>query len=93
MKTLTVSDFVHIPFPGISGYYFASGLSDDREVCLEPCLNGFDVAIYDKNKDLIGEKTCTNIDNAYLIDQFAGKLAIKIANEKIKQLEVLDTNK
>ena len=35
----------------------------DFEICLEPCLNGYDVAIYrGEQKDIVGEKKCTNFD-------------------------------
>lgn len=34
----------------------------NKEICLEPCLNGFDVAIYE-NQSLLEPKVCTDIEN------------------------------
>jgi len=31
------------------------------EICLEPCLNGCDVAIYDDKQDLLEPKVCTGL--------------------------------
>ena len=77
-------------------HYFSHILPDGKEVCLEACLKGYDVAIYDKEGgNLIGEKTCTNIQGmleAQVVPGFsimtgeAIEKAIKIANEKIKIL-------
>jgi len=41
------------------------------EICLEPCLNGCDVAVYDLNMDLLEPKYCTNLNLQYMevIDQ------------------------
>ncbi len=60
MKQLIADDFQLI---GLGSFTccFTYTDEDGYEVCLEPCLNGFDVAIY-KNKDLVIEKVCTNID-------------------------------
>lgn len=40
--------------------YTSFQLSDGRELCLERCMNGFDVALYDSHQMLLGEKVCTN---------------------------------
>lgn len=35
---------------------------DKYQICIEPCLNGFDVAIYDtENLSLLEPKRCTNV--------------------------------
>ena len=38
------------------------------EICLEPCLNGCDVAVYDKNQNLLTDKVCTDVKNFYFYD-------------------------
>lgn len=77
------------------GYYFSHILPDGKEVCLEACMSGYCVAIYDKESgNLIGKKTCTNLKGYELFflgafemrNSEAIKKAIKIANQKIKKL-------
>ncbi len=60
MTFLTPGDFRRIDLDD-NIYYFEHKFADGESVCLEVCLNGFDVARYDKNDDLIGEKQCTNL--------------------------------
>lgn len=76
---------------GSFGHYFSHTLSDGREVCLESCLNGYCVAVY-KDKEIIGEKTCTNIDGMLEMQIMPGfsmgtgealEKAVEIANEKL----------
>ena len=31
------------------------------EICLEPCFNGCDIAVYDLNQSLLEPKFCTNL--------------------------------
>lgn len=63
MKKLTIEDFekvsVGIGLP-ITYRYFTK---DMRQVCLEPCLHGFCIGIYDDDEYLIGNKGCTNFGN------------------------------
>ena len=61
MKKLTIGSFKRNGVPGSFGHYFSCDLEDGREICLESCLNGYDVAIY-RNKELIGKKVCTNLE-------------------------------
>jgi len=95
-KKLTLGSFKREGIQGSFGHYFSYIMPDGKEVCLEACLNGYDVAIYDKKGgDLIGEKTCTNIQGMLesqiapgfsIMTGEALEKAIKIANEKIKEL-------
>lgn len=61
MKKLTLYDFTIEDESGLTGHRFYRKLDDGREISLEGCLNGYDVALYDKDLNLIGEKICTNL--------------------------------
>ena len=88
MKKLTLKDFEITEFMGLQFYLYDDGT---YEVMLEPCFNGFDIAIYNKNKDLIipekiclgkyikREKGCNSIKNWQQMNKL--QLAIEIANE------------
>ena len=95
MKKLTIGNFKREGPQGSFVHYFSHILEDGREVCLESCLNGYDVAIYDKNKNLIGKKECTNIEGMMEMQIMPGfsmgtsealEKALKIANKKVTQL-------
>ena len=93
IKELKLGDFERTGVPGSFGHYFR--WRDKKiEVCLESCLNGYDVAIYDNYRELIGEKTCTNIKgmlDTQIAPGFSTKSgeainkAIEIANKKVKE--------
>lgn len=61
-------------FKSDPGYY--SHIHGNKEICLEPCLNGFDVAIYE-NQSLLEPKVCTNIEkyNAWSRDSSIAALS------------------
>ena len=61
-KKLTLGSFVRSGSVGSFGHMFTHKLEDGGEICLESCLNGYCVGRYDKDLNLIGEKTCTNIE-------------------------------
>ena len=93
MKKLTIGSFKREGDQGSFGHRFFVKLEDGREVDLESCLNGYCVGVYDKNLNLIGEKTCTNIEGMLEMQIAPGfsmgtgealEKAIKIANDKIK---------
>ncbi len=84
---LQLEDFTRIEVPGTYHAYFSHTLEDGREVCIEPCLNGFDIAIYNLDKDVIGEKTCTNMDGYQYQLIEAMKRAIEIVNQKLRDLD------
>lgn len=95
-KKLTLGSFKREGMPGSFQHYFSHIMADGKEVCLEVCLGGYCVGIYDKKGgDLIGEKTCTNIEGMLEMQIAPGfsigtgealEKAIEIANEKIKTL-------
>jgi len=87
-KKLTIGDFTRKGIQGSFGHYFSCILPDGKEICLESCLNGYDVAIYDREGgSLIGEKTCTNIEGMFEAPSEALEKAVKIANQKLEELE------
>lgn len=96
-KKLTLGSFKRFGKQGSFQHYFSCILEDGKKICLESCPSGYgyDVAIYDENKDLIGEKTCTGIED-FLIPGFsmgtgeALEKAIKIANQKLSKLDKED---
>lgn len=69
------------------GYYSFSG--KNCEICLEPCLNGCDVAVYDKRKDLLEPKYCTNLNRVFVMSEqdTVALLAIKKAKEYYEKYE------
>lgn len=77
---ISLNDFERIQLEGGCAYlsYRFAGM----EVCIEPCMHGADVALYDSDQTLVGKKTCTNLDgraDALL----ALAEAVRIANEII----------
>lgn len=62
MEKLTIGSFKREGLAGSFQHYFKHELPDGGEICLEACMEGYCVGRYDKNKDLIGEKTCTRVD-------------------------------
>jgi hypothetical protein len=94
-RKLCLGDFKREGISGSFGHYFSYIFEDGRELCLESCLNGYDVAIYDKEKNLIGEKICTEIVGMLEMQIIPGfsmgtgialEKAIKIANNMIQKL-------
>ena len=92
IKKLTLGSFTREGSQGSFGHRFFTKLKDGREVDLESCLSGYCVGIYDKDLNLIGEKTCTKIDGMLesqiasgfsILSGEALEKAIKIANEKL----------
>jgi hypothetical protein len=96
MKKLTIESFKREGNQGSFGHRFYCKLEDGREVDLESCLEGYDVAIYDKELNLIGEKTCTKIEGMLEMQIMPGfsigtgealEKAVKIANKKLSELK------
>jgi hypothetical protein len=92
-KKLTIGSFTRKGIPGSFGHYFSYILPDGKEICLESCMNGYDVAIYDKEGgNLIGEKTCTGMFESQIMFGFslrneALEKAVEIANQKLEELK------
>lgn len=90
MKKLTLADFERSGSMGSFNHLFTHKLKDGGEICLEACLNGYDVAKYDKDLNLIGKKVCTDIDGMLEMQIMPGfsigtgealEKAINIAND------------
>jgi len=92
-KKLTLGSFTRKGVVGSLGHYFSHIMPDGKEICLETCMGGYCVALYDKEGgNLIGEKTCTNLEGyelSFIGENFnmrtgeALEKAIEIANEQI----------
>jgi hypothetical protein len=61
-KKLTLGSFTRSGPPGSFGHTFTHKMEDGGEICLESCMGGYCVARYDKDLNIIGEKTCTNTE-------------------------------
>lgn len=94
MGRLTIGNFVRSGEPGSFRHLFTYKLKTGGEICLESCLNGYDVAIYDKNLQIIGKKVCTNVEGmveSQIMPGFSmgtGKAlqkAVAIANKLVKK--------
>lgn len=90
---LTIGHFKREGLQGSFGHTFT--YKDGKyEVCLESCLNGYDVAVYDSEQNLIGEKECTNTEGMefQIIPGFsiatgeALEDAVRIANKKYNKV-------
>ncbi len=96
-EKLLLGNFTREGQQGSFGHHF-SYKDGEYEVCLEACLNGYDVAIYDNKQNLIGEKECTNTEGMEFqimpgYSMASGQAlqdAVEIANRKYKKL--LTTN-
>lgn len=94
MKKLKLGNFERKGAQGSFDHYFTYK-NNQYEVCLESCLNGYDVAIYDLSQNLIGEKECTNLKEMLETQIMPGfsmmtgeaiEKALTIANKKLKEL-------
>ena len=71
-------------------HYFSSEVTIRHkryEVCLEPCPNGFDVAIYD-DFNLVLPKKCTNLEqgDSPELSGYSSIKALNIANDLTKKV-------
>jgi hypothetical protein len=82
VKKLSLCDFKPEVIEGTPYMCFKVDI-DKISVYLEPCLNGVDVALYDKNLDLIFPKICTNMYDFSVM--LVLKKAVKIANKLLKK--------
>lgn len=90
---LRIGDFKRVGQPGSFAHYFTHTLPDGREVCLESCMEGYCVGVYDRPEgSLIGEKNCTRIPGMFERQIASGfsmgsgealEKAVEIANEMV----------
>lgn len=50
---------IHLKYTGAK-HYFSYSFQPYQELCLEPCMNGFEVVVYGKN-ELLLDKVCTDL--------------------------------
>ena len=88
-KELSTSSFKRIGGMGNQGYF--SYKDDKYEICLEPCMNGYEVAIYDLRQDLLKPKICTNLEGSMdimpgfnMVQGEALLPAVKLANKLLR---------
>lgn len=88
MNKLTIQDLTYEESADTYGYRYFKVLNNGWEISIERCLNGYDVALYDGNLDLIGEKICTNVPDANGVNLIRQAeiffKALEIANELLK---------
>lgn len=95
MAPLTEKDFEKVDISNNLWYLvykFKDGTK--RSICLEPCLSGFCVGIYDGEEELLADKVCTLIPNhihefgRFFLPQLTRStvvnMALRIANDFIK---------
>jgi hypothetical protein len=61
-EPLTISAFTRQGEPGSFAHTFTHVLPDGRQICLESCMSGYCVGLYDQKQELLVKKTCTNIE-------------------------------
>ncbi len=84
MKPIYFEDFKHTFSPSGSGSFWYSWKGDGVEICLEPCINGFDVAVYDLNMNLLEPKHCLNLTPPFAQETALVMALIKANKYRIK---------
>ena len=77
---LQTENFKIVKMGDCCGGYFST-IYKGREICLEPCCNGFDIGVYDQNQNILRPKICTNLTGANLISSL--DKAVDIVNDII----------
>jgi hypothetical protein len=82
--TLNINDFQQKPVGELT-YWSYENDHLGIEICLETCLNGFDVAIYNLQGDLLKPKLCSDCDASDWLKVIEVSLenANKLLNEHI----------
>lgn len=84
MKKLEVEDFKIVELEN-GNSYLSYDFEDGREMCLEACMNGFDVALYDRDCNLLKEKMCTDLNMKKYNIHKALAVAVKMANMILRE--------
>jgi len=66
-------------------YYYKDSKGFPRELCIEPCLSGFCIGIYNSKQLLIKPKVCTNLDPLISNHKTIIERALEIANKMIEE--------
>lgn len=83
---LKVKNFEWVPMDSYSGIGFFTAKYKDYVICLEPCLNGLDVAVYDKRLNLITDKVCLNETDRVKDTKYLMKRGVEEANKMLSRL-------
>ncbi len=83
MKTLTLKDFKPKVVADTLTYF--SYEFSAFEICLEPCLNGFDIALY-RNQNLVFDKICTDLDLSTTPWPQVYEKAVQLANDLYQRI-------
>lgn len=90
MPKLTIDDFSLTTLMDGSGQTWLSYKTNQFKICLEPCLSGYDVGLYDLQNSLLIPKVCTNIANFGLKHRGdALYKAVRIANRLQHKFKLL----
>jgi hypothetical protein len=89
--TLVIEDFKRYGEPDSFQHYYAHRLKDGRELCLEACIQGYCVAIYNKHAEIIGDKTCTDLPDIPFGQEIATGLALRSDKAITKALQIANT--
>ena len=90
-KKLTLGSFKRIGAAGSFQHYFEHMVENGDTICLEACLQGYCVAKYDKNKNIISDgKICTNFDDMLETQIFSG-FSIRTGEALEKAVEIANT--
>jgi len=87
MKKLTFKEFKPVVIDAALNLKVYTYKEKGIELCLEPCANGFDVALYDDKQEIIYPKKCTNLKKVCGVAGMikAINAGVKYANELYQQ--------
>lgn len=88
-KNLTWDDFTIEPVGDQGHWYYSCIMGDGKEVAIEPCAAGYDIAVYDIDRQndgfgrpLIGEKSCVGSTNRDEVVALASGLYAQIIEDE-----------
>lgn len=88
-KNLTWDDFQIEPVGKQGHFYYSCIMGDGKEVAIEPCFAGYDIAVYgiDRDQDgfgrpLIGEKSCVGSTNRAEVVSLASGLYAQVIEDE-----------
>jgi hypothetical protein len=85
MKKLVLGNFKREGAQGSFDHYF-SFKDNNIEICLEACMGGYCIAMYDKAQNLLKPKVCTNIDMS--IGQLMPGFSVMTGEALVKAVEI-----
>lgn len=82
-RQLLLKDFTFVRMTNTLGHYWSHVMPGGEELCLESCMAGYCVALYDRHKNILGEKRCTEMSRDRYSDPIILLRALELANERI----------